>query len=200
MNYPSTFSQFTDDDLERQALSAIYVEPTSQSDSHHEEVQRLVLQLATATRALSPKHRKIVELFFQGKTKREIIDQLQTSYPTIASALSSPKGLKLFSLYTQISELRSGPSREARTAMLWRIAKRAEGKAPSVSLKAVDILNRQAGDYKVEDTHETGLVVNINQFTLTAAPVKPVKDITPIEGDFQPITITTPETPDERHP
>jgi hypothetical protein len=195
MEYPAIFEQYTEDDFERQELTASYVEPTSAGDDHDEEIQSLTQQLGTAARSLPLKHRQIVEQFFQGKSKTEIIDQLNTSYPTINKALGSSKGIQLFALYTQLTQLRLGPSLEARRAMIWRIAKRAEVKAPSVSLKALDLLNRQAGDYTPDETQEAGLTIKINNFTVNAAPNTPTTTPTDniLEGEFTPVKVNVPD-------
>mgnify|MGYP001822279407 CR=1 FL=1 len=192
MNYPVVFDQFTDDEIERQQLKATYVEPTSQSDPYHEEVQQLAQQLTTLSRAMPFKHRQIVEMFYRGHTKVQIIEKLHTSYPTINKVIESPKGVRLFALLAQMSELKGGPTMEARRAMVWRIAVRAEHRAPSVALKALDILNKQAGDYVPEElAQDAGTHITIKEFKLIAnQPVKEVIETdSPIEGEFQPITV-----------
>ena len=202
-NAPAIFDQFTEDDIERQQLRANIYEPTSQADPHHRELEELQHQLSIYARSMPQTHRKIVQMFFRGSSKTDIITELHTSYPTIKKALESPKGLRLMSLMGQVSELRAGPAHEARRAMLWRIAKRAEVPKPSIALKALDILNRQAGDYATEEERDGGIKITVKQFVMNMIEHNPdlPKDVaghtTPqtLEGEFTPIKVTTPATP-----
>ena len=194
---PAIFEDFIDDDLERQQLRASIYEPTSQADPHHRELEGLQHQLSIYARSMSPLHRNIVQMFFRGHPKPEIIEQLGTSYPTINKALNSPKGLRLLSLMGQVSELRAGPAFEARRAMLWRIAKRAEIPKPSVALKALDILNRQAGDYANEEASDGGIKITVKQFVMNMIANNPdlPRDIadhrspTTIDGEFTKVKV-----------
>lgn len=164
--YPAEFNEFTEDDFERQELRASYIEPTSLTDQYGVEVEQIATQLAFLSRGIPQKHRKAIEMYHRGKTKAEITRETGICYQTIQTALNSAKGLRLQSLMTQLSELKGGPSLEARRAMMWRIAMRAEQIAPNVALKALDTLEKQAGTYRPEvvQAEDTGLVVHTANF------------------------------------
>ena len=124
----------------------------------------------------------------------EITRAITTSAQTITKAITSPKGLRLMSLLTQLTELRTGPALEARRAMLWRIAQRAELKQPTVTLKALDMLNKQAGDYQSDVEQAKGPLFTISINTFADAPTTlstPTADI--IEGEFSPVTVEVKE-------
>jgi hypothetical protein len=69
-------------------------------------------------------------------------------------------------LHLKIRHYRSGPQKEARMQMLWRIALRNEASNPRVSITAIDIMNKQDGVYKTEETQTVAPSIQINQFFL----------------------------------
>jgi hypothetical protein len=189
-NYPEAFTRFTEDAIERQELEAQYIEPLTITDPHHTQVRQTSDQMAYLARSMPPRHRDIVVRYHKGETKAEITRAIKTAPQTITKAITSAKGLRLMSLLTQLTELRTGPALEARRAMLWRIAQRAELKQPTVTLKALDMLNKQAGDYQSDMEQAQGplFTISINTFPPTAdAPLKHTADI--IEGEFSPVTV-----------
>lgn len=195
-NYPVEFDEFTEDDLERQELRASYIDPSSYSDEFSREVERLSTQLATLSRSLPQKQRRAAELYFRGKSRKEIADETGANYQTVCNALHNPKSLQVLQLLTQLNELKGGPSLEARRAMLWRIATRAEHKAPGIAMKAIDTLEKQAGTYRpLQDEHiDTGLVVetaifNVQNNVYTLAPTRDAPIIEHDAPDFAQVIV-----------
>lgn len=158
------------------------------------EVARLQYQLANLRATMPPKRRNIIEMFFRGHDKKDIAKSLKTSNPTINIAINDRKGLKMLSLFSQLDELRNGPSKQQRRNLAWRIALSNEHKSPATSLRAVDLINRQSGDYQSErDQPDGGLTVNIQNFVITPPTEIPneEKDITPNKR-FIPLEIPIP--------
>lgn len=193
--YPAVLEEFIEDEDERQYLRASYADPDRQ-DPFHNTIDQLATQVATLARAIPPGHRKAIELYHQGRTKAEITRQTRITHATITKALHSPKGLQLMSLLEQIQQLRKGPSLEARRAMLWRIALRAEQHKPSVALSAIDTLEKQAGTYRPHDDHSNeGTIIKIARFEVNNNQIT-LKDITPVTdntlpGEFTAIKVDT---------
>jgi hypothetical protein len=196
-DYPEEFEEHIEDDFERMELSGRYHEETSQSDPGSHEMAILSRRMAVMAMNMKPKHRSILAYYFRGHSKTDIAKRLHTSYPTIATVLHSDVGLRYMNLLFKVDELKSGPTLEARRAMLWRIAKRTELSKPTTAMKAIDILNKQAKDYAppIDDIEiDDKLVVRTLNF-IVQQNITSSKEVQTnvIEGEFTPITIEVPD-------
>jgi len=169
-------------------------------DPTRAEIERVTFQLQIQQQKQTRLLRKLTHLLHNDTPKAEIIDQLETSYATINNTLKLPRTYRVLSLMQQLHELKGGPTADDRRNMAWRIALSAEEKSPTTSLKAIDMLNRQAGEYQTnKDNDSSGLTINVLNFQApnpqTAIP-QHEKEINPNHQhqQFQPVTINTDQT------
>ena len=170
-------------DYKRLARLARVREPTHSTSPHQTQLDRIYAQLARTQTQVSKKYRLILDEWFKGLSTGEITKEHGIAHNTIKRALNDPKSLKYLSLLQQQEELRGGPTQEERKALLWRVALKQETSNPQHSIKAVDTLNRQAGDYQQAEDRQQQVNVIIKEFVLT--PPTPLqhpreKDITPL--------------------
>jgi len=199
---PNTYTALGESEEARLAHQVSYLEPDEYSDPDQMTQARVAHELSQLRTAMPQRHRQIAEMFFKGSTKAEITKALKTSPATINTALASPRGLKLMALHTRLEDLRNGPSLSSRRNMAWRIALKGENTHPLTALRALDMLNKQSGDYKPDaDAQEAGLTVNIQNFQVSVhheSQRQQPKDITPTSTgeEFTPITIEVDNEPE----
>ena len=174
-----------------------YYTPHHSVDSTQIEIERLTHQFQIQQQKQTRTQRNITRMYFNDHTNLEIQHKLETTLPTIRRTLGLPRTLRTLSIMQQLNELRGGPSSDDRRNMAWRIAQHNEQASPSVALKAIDLLNKQSGEYIPEETKHQGITINVQNFTIANTQPQqpaPIKDITPSE--FQPVTIEV--NPSER--
>lgn len=195
---PAKYEELTSDPFELELLTDEYVDIIEPSDPYYREVTRLQTQMQNLRERIPSKRFRIMQGLLKGKTKKELIQELQTSYPTIAITTRDPECQTYVACYMRTQRLQSGPTLEARSALLWRIALRVELDQPRVSIAAVDALNKQDGTYSRNDdiSGDSGVQVTVNNFIMDGQPVREVTTRTQtahvIEGDFTPVTVETP--------
>jgi len=188
--------ELTDNQYELDILRADHLDYIEPDDPHYQEMTRITSELAHISRSLNAKRRNVARLFCEGLQNVEIAEKLGISPQTVGAALKDKKVQRQIALIQRRQHIQGGPSREARQAMLWRIALRSEAEQPAVAIRAVDTMNKADGTYMPAADGAGGLVVNIKNFTLNA-PAHEVKeereekDITP--APFAPITVTVPD-------
>lgn len=185
--------ELTDDDFERELLLEPAHDYILDDDPHAREVARLCTEIANI-RLKMGRTGNVASLFLVGYSRQKIAEELGLAYQTVCNVLKSDRGKRMLHLIERLRYIEDGPKEAQRAAMLWRIARREEILNPRVAISAIDILNKQKGAYVQEDQKETGLVVNINQFSVSSPPTHELpavareKPVT-VEGEFTPITV-----------
>lgn len=185
--------ELTDDDFERELLLEPAHDYILDDDPHAREVARLCTEIANI-RLKMGRTGNVASLFLVGYSRQKIAEELGLAYQTVCNVLKSDRGKRMLHLIERLRYIEDGPKEAQRAAMLWRIARREEILNPRVAISAIDILNKQKGAYVQEDQKETGLVVNINQFSVGSPPTHELpavareKPVT-VEGEFTPITV-----------
>ena len=203
MDLPVPATELTTDPFEIEILNDEELSLIEPDDPYHKESIRLTSQIAAIKSRTSLKRLNIVDALLRGKSKTTIIEEQKTSWGTIAKTIEHDDIKQYVFATLRLIHLRRGPTMNARAAMLWRIALREEEDAPSVSIKAIDTLNRQEGVYvKDEGATGGGLVINIQEFVVGSDPTPPQStaalpaqrsspDV--VEGEFTPVTVELPD-------
>ncbi len=187
----------TDDFYELDILKADNLEQIEPDDPHFQEVCRIQYELVALNKALPPKRQFVAMMLMSGKNRKQIAEAKECSAQTVGVALADERVQRQLVLLQRLNHIRSGPAQDARQALLWRIAMREEEKRPSISIRAVDVMNRADGVYQPEaEEGAGGLTIRINNFTLNSPgePQTP-RDMTPkkegavLEGEFTPLTV-----------
>ena len=130
-----------------------------------------------------------------------IATEFKTTPETIYKYLNSDDGRTLFATQSRLIAIKSGPLKEQRMHIAWRIARASETKAPRIALQALDYLSKVQGDYVQTISDDTGVTVVVQQFNLTSKQndsiptairvesPKAKKQTDIIEGDFTPVEI-----------
>ena len=192
--HPMVINQLTDDEYERALFLEDVIEEIEPDDPYFQEDMRISCELAAIRKRMGSKSQQVPYLYLQGYTRQQIAEQTDTSYATVCKHLNSKDSVRAMVLHQRQSSLQNGPSMEARTAMLWRIAYRNEDTKPTVSMQALDILNKQQGIYKPDQVTTTPTQVVIAQYTVNNYndPQTDLPQQEFIEGDFHPIEVSTP--------
>jgi hypothetical protein len=193
-------AKLTDDEYENAVLfdeeELAYIEPT---DPHYQEVTRIHNELASISRQLPAKRRGVAPLVLRGRTNVSIAGELGCSSQTVAVAKDDPMVRRQMVLLQRLNHIQRGPSRESRVSLLWGIAQREKETRPSITLGAVNMLNKMDGVYIEEEAQNEKTVINIQNFMITERAEKAVEDASDkndvIEGEFTPVTVNVPETP-----
>lgn len=177
---PYELAIINDDDLDE-------VEPT---DPHYREVCRLTNEIAHISRKLPAKRKNVARKLLEGKTQVQIAQEIGCHPSTVSAALDDAGVKRQIVLLQRLNHIRRGPSQDARSAMLWRIAMREEERRPSISINAVNTLNKMDGTYIDETTSDSGVVVKIQNFVVNTANAPDPKEMEKvIEGEFTPVTL-----------
>jgi len=195
---PST--ELTQDPFELDILTDESIDLIEPDDPHYQECARLTSRIAALSRTIGPKRINIANALLRGVLKPKIIKEQRTSHTTIKSTIEDPRVQQYVVCRLRLVHIRKGPTMDARASLLWRIAIREEKRQPSISIKAVDTLNKQQGVYLRDDHGDGSVTVHINQFVLadntrqpTALPDDNKPAIHTIEGEFTSITVEVPD-------
>jgi hypothetical protein len=192
-----SLAELTDDDYELQALVEPHQDYVTPDDPYYQEIQSLATEIGYYAKRIGKAHRAPA-LYLQGKTRQDIAEQINCAYQTVCNTLNSKDGRRMLALLQRAAIMEQGPSIAARQSMLWRIAVRNERDKPSISISAVDTLNKQQGLYIKDDNSNQVPTIVVQNFQLPATPdyqqQTNEKDITP--DTFQGVTIEVPDDPD----
>jgi len=165
-----TPEELTDDPFEQEALDPhdyVVMEP---DDPHYAEMAQLGNEISHNKAKLRPMRRQVTTYLNSSLSNKEIAEKVGCSPATVTNAKADPIVQRIVKLNERRNYLQAGPSKAQRMNMLWRIAKREEKPRPNTSIRAVDILNKQLGDYaQAEDSVNSGIVIRINNFTVNSA-------------------------------
>jgi len=188
--------ELTEDEFEREVLLSTDYAERDPDDPMFHELANLATHIQNLTNTVPYGQRKLIPFLRQDGTNVSKAEKANVSTATVAAAMNNPTVKRIMNLLNRIHHMRMGPTEEQRLYMLWTIAKREQIKKPNVTLKAIDIINRQRGVY-ADPTGKNGaggFVVNIQNFSVTAnnpTTHEKIRDITPppSHSKFVPVTI-----------
>ena len=191
-------SEFTADEFEQHILEISEYDALEPDDPLYVELAQVSNKLSNLQTLISKQQRQIFPHLSNLKlTAQEIAEKVGCNVQTVYSARKNPTIRRMLGLVEHTHRLHSGPSQAQRLQMLWQIAKREQFDKPSISIKAVDTINKQVGDYSTGDSNTGGVVVNINEFvvgTVGEVPIEAGDNMTidqteAVEAVFTPITV-----------
>jgi DNA-binding CsgD family transcriptional regulator len=177
----------TDDELERDLLTADHADVVEPDDQCTLEMSRIAHELQSRRLKIPARQRRCIPYLMSGMTDVDIARQLGIAASTVARARRQHHVRRYMALLLRRERIMTGPTEAQRMALLWRIAKREEYDRPAIAIRAIDVLNRQTGSYIHEEQAATGVVVNINQFRMdgSAPPATvPARRVETVEGDY----------------
>jgi predicted DNA-binding protein YlxM (UPF0122 family) len=182
-------ADLTDDEYERSLL--IHEDgPPDPNDPYHVEMHDIAVLLANFRSDLTAAQRRMIPYLHQNLPHKEVAEKAGCTPQTVTNALKNSSVRQCLRLLMQADRLQAGPSVQQRANMLWRIALRTEHDKPTTAIRAVDTLNKLAGDYQPGDEGEGKTVINIREFRIEQKFATPTeKDVTPANNAFKPITV-----------
>jgi transcriptional regulator with XRE-family HTH domain len=189
-------AQLTDDTFEQELIESGFAQEIEPDDPQFAELDMLSTHISALANTLPYKQRTLVPYIHPGHgySQQEMADKAGCSVQTVSKARNSPTMLRIMALQERTRRIYGAPAQNQRIQMAWRIAKRNEKDNPNTSLKALDVLNKQAGDYSIDLTPNNGVTVNIKEFTVSQPPQQPQpqpqpQNSPPIDAEFTPVTV-----------
>lgn len=195
---PANLTDFADDEWDALVLAPepdTYPDP---DDPYYDDIAQTSHQIAVLRTEIPAKQLKVLPYIVQGVGPTEACAATGVSQQTYYKCKHNPIAQRIRTLSQRLNNLRNGPDQANRAAMLWRIAKRNEHEKPTVSLKAIDLLNKQDGVYQPDVSPASqGITVEHAVFHVTAHQDH-IKEVNTIEttvrdGKFIPAEVDVSE-------
>jgi hypothetical protein len=191
MEHP--LARFTDDPVEQEILGSQRIEPLDPDCLYDVRTNILLKNVNAIQTKLKFKHQQWLRELLSGSTPATVAKNHDVTPQSVYNVLRKPKAQEFLHLIAQLKALEGGPTDAQRLDMLWRIAKREELDNPKTAIQALDVINRQKGVYRPDDTKSEGpLKITVNQFVMDANKTARISNKTNvIEGEFTPVTVET---------
>lgn len=194
-NPPSELEGITDREFDQYLVEAGEADTIEPDDKMYAELEHLSTYIANHAQTLTPKQRAVLPYLSSGLNNREIAEKAGVGPQTVSKARQEPVVRRILALQERRNRLYSGPTSAQRAQMLWRIAKANEEKHPSTSIRAVDTLNKQMGDYRpADEAVGDKIVIQIKQFNVNS-PGGDEKEVNAAHDARRPVTVPGEFTP-----
>jgi hypothetical protein len=133
------------------------VEPEP-NDPYHQELARLVDNLARIKIHVVGKRQMAINAYFQNKSGKDIAELAgYQKPPPIREWFKQPNSpeLEMYGLLQKIYNLRAGPTIEQRKHLLWKIALNEHENSPSNAIRSIDTVNKMEGVYSNDEETQT---------------------------------------------
>jgi len=132
------------------------------SDPYMARERRIRRMLVDQSAKMRPKQVESVKQAAQGRSYKEIAKNLGLTPTTVSKHVRSPEGRELLNLIRTMQAHRSGPTAEHRAGILYRIAVDNEKDKPTVTISAIQEINKMEGSYKRDESDNTKIQIVIN--------------------------------------
>ena len=161
------------------------------NDRFYSELNHTKRAVLATSNALRPMHRQAVAMYRGGMNYTEIAKKLDSTLSTVSKWVNAPQAKRLSALMDHHQHQVDGPNSEHRKAILYRISMDNEKYHPSISIKALQEINKMSGTYETGDNIQNQVNIQINGELLPRGALDVLPDTyetrqlsNVIEGDF----------------
>ena len=126
-----------------------------------------------------------VKMEIRGKSHTKIAEALDVGGASVGRYVSSDSARRLKQLIRHLQQMLDGPQDEHRKNILYRIAIDNEKKRPTVTIQALDLINKMAGSYEPKES-QRDINITINNELLPRGKLDELPHgMTLIEGEVE---------------
>ena len=156
------------------------------NDKFYETLNQLKAAINLQMVLCRPIEVEAAKLDLQGLTHVKVAHKLDVAAQSIGKYLKKKEVRRLQSLIRHLQHLLDGPNLDHRKNILYRIAIDNEGQRPSVSIQAIQEINKMSGAYEEKSTHGNTVNITINNELLPKGKLDELPIGMTIEGEVMP--------------